>query len=132
MCVFSKTFRYFFLGIFHSPFIVRAESVWQFKFVGAGGGGAYYLDIGFRHMFSALDLVSLGCCMCRAVRFPPCACTDASHGVESLVDRNSPNHLGHASWCRFFHRAGATRNRDYTLSCNLSNYYKDLFSTVIK
>ena len=47
--------------------------------------GACCLDIGFRHMFSALDGVTFSWCISRAVRFPSCAYTDASPGVGSLV-----------------------------------------------
>ena len=47
--------------------------------------GACCLDIGFRHMFSALDGFAFSWCISRAVRFPSCAYTDASPGVWSLV-----------------------------------------------
>ena len=51
--------------------------------VGAGS----MLDIGFRHMFSALDCVAFNWCIHYAVRFKPCFYTDASPGVESFVGR---------------------------------------------
>ena len=47
--------------------------------------GACCLDIGFRHMFSALDGVTFSWCISRAVRFPSCPYTDARPGVGSLV-----------------------------------------------
>ena len=34
--------------------------------------GACCLDIGFRHMFSALDCAAFGWCICHAVKFSPC------------------------------------------------------------
>ena len=49
--------------------------------------GACCLDIGFRHMFSALDGVIFSWRISRAVRSPSCAYTDASPGVGSLVGR---------------------------------------------
>ena len=49
--------------------------------------GACCLDIGFCHMFSALDGVILCWRISRAVRFPSCVYTDASPGVGSLVGR---------------------------------------------
>ena len=65
-----------------SPFVVRADCAPRFTFVGAG---ACCLDIGFRHMFSALDGVIFSWRISHAVRFPSCAYTDASPGVGSLV-----------------------------------------------
>ena len=47
--------------------------------------GASCLDIGFRHMFSALDGVIFSWRISCAVRFLSCAYTDASPGVKSLV-----------------------------------------------
>ena len=47
--------------------------------------GACCLDIGFRHMFSALDGVIFSWLIGRAVWFPSCALCDASPGVGSLV-----------------------------------------------
>ena len=49
--------------------------------------GACCLDIGFRHMFSALDCVAFDWCIHHAARLSPCVYTDASSGVESLVVR---------------------------------------------
>ena len=49
--------------------------------------GACCLDIGFRHMFSALDCVAFDWCIHHAARLSPCVYTDASPGVESLVVR---------------------------------------------
>ena len=56
--------------------------------------GAYCLDIGFRHMFSALDCVAFDWCKHYGVKFTPCVYTDARPGVESLVDREFTQSLG--------------------------------------
>ena len=52
------------------------------------------LDIGFRHMFSALDCVAIDWCIHYAVCFSPCVYTDASPGIESLVGREFTQSLG--------------------------------------
>ena len=66
-----------------SPFIVRVDYMYapRFTFV----QGACCLDINFHEMFSALEGVTFSWCICRAVRFPSYAYTDASPGVGSLV-----------------------------------------------
>ena len=56
--------------------------------------GACHLDIGFCHMFSALDCVAYDRCIHHAVRFTPCVYTDASPGVQSLVGREFVQSLG--------------------------------------
>ena len=56
--------------------------------------GACCLDIGFRHMFSALGSISFGRCMRRAVRLPPYFKADASPGVGSLVGGEFSQSLG--------------------------------------
>ena len=63
--------------------------------------GACCLDIGFRHMFSALGSVSISWCICRAARSPSCAYTDVSPGVGALVGGEPPNHLRLGFWCQF-------------------------------
>ena len=55
-----------------------------FTFVGAG---TCCLDIGFRHMFSALCSIAFCRCIRHAVRLPPCVYADASPGVASFVGR---------------------------------------------
>ena len=55
--------------------------------------GACCLDIGFRHMFSALDSVIFSWRISRAVSFPSCAYTDNSPGVGSLVGGEFPQSL---------------------------------------
>ena len=56
--------------------------------------GACCLDIGFNHMFSALDCVAFDWCINHAVRLSPCVYTDASPGVEMLVGREFAQSLG--------------------------------------
>ena len=56
--------------------------------------GACCLDIGFRHMFSALDCVAFDWHIHYAVSFSPCVYTGASPGVESLVGRKFTQSLG--------------------------------------
>ena len=56
--------------------------------------GACCLDIGFCHMFSALDCVAFDWCIHYAVRFSPRVYTDANPGVESLVCREFTQSLG--------------------------------------
>ena len=75
--------------------------------------GACCLDIGFCHMFSALDGVIFSWRKSRAVRFPSCAYTDASPGVGSLVGREFSQSLearhgvssvlGGGYWCSLLH-----------------------------
>ena len=69
--------------------------------------GACCLDIGFRHMFSALDCVSFGWCMCRAVRPQSCAYTDDSPGPGSLVGREFAQSLGARLLVSVLHSMGS-------------------------
>ena len=47
--------------------------------------GACCLDIGFRHMFSALDCVAFSWGIRHAVKFSSCVYADVSPGLGSLV-----------------------------------------------
>ena len=73
----------------------------------AVGQGACCLDIGFCHMFSALDCVAFDCCIHHAVRFSPCVYTDASPGVESLVGREFAQSLEARLLVSVLHAVGA-------------------------
>ena len=53
-----------------------------------------FLDIGFRHMFSAPGYVAFVWCINRSAKFPPCAYTDVSLGVGSLVGWEISQSLG--------------------------------------
>ena len=46
--------------------------------------GACCLDIGFRHMFSALDCVAFGWCIRHAVKFSPCVLLTLAQGSGRL------------------------------------------------
>ena len=70
--------------------------------------GACCLDIGFRHMFSALDCVSFGWCICRAVRPQSYAYTDDSPGPGSLVGRKFAQSLGARLLVSVLHSMGVT------------------------
>ena len=72
--------------------------------------GACCLDIGFRHMFSALDCVAFDWCIHYAVRFSSCVYTDASPGVESLVGREFTQSLGAHLLVSVLRAAGAIFN----------------------
>ena len=74
--------------------------------------GACCLDIGFRHMFSALGSVAFGRCICRAVRLPPYVYADASPGVGSLVGGELSQSLGARLLVSVLYRAGATCKHD--------------------
>ena len=77
MCIY---FRYYAIAVHRPRRLCAAIQICRCR-------GACCLDIGFRHMFSALDGVILSWHISRAVRFPSCAFTDASPGVGSLVGR---------------------------------------------
>ena len=79
--------------------------------------GACCLDIGFHHMFSALDGVTFSWYINLSVRFHSCAYTDASPGVGSLVGGEfsqsldarllvSVLRLVGAYWCSLLHIEG--------------------------
>ena len=81
--------------------------------------GACCLDIGFRHMFNALDCVAFGD---HAVRFSPCIYSDASPGVGSLVGRELTESLGASLLVSVLLLVGAICNLYYIcVSCTLDN-----------
>ena len=95
--------------------------------------GTCYLDIGFRHMFSALDCVAFDLCIHYAVRFSPCVYADASPGVESLVGRELTQSLGARLLVSVLRAVGAIFNLFYicfTLD-NQMNVHIVLFSSTV-
>ena len=80
--------------------------------------GASCLDIGFHHMFSALDCDAIyyfvaAYAVCSGVSL--CVYADASPGVGSLVGKELAQSLGARLLVSVLRRAGATHNLDYIL-----------------